>query len=350
MKPFADIHVHMTDTVFDHCRPFLDELADQDVTHIALQSLTYHNIAYNLSVLYWKEHYKRMEISAFGMVHNQDFYSEIPYEIQAKALIDMGCDGIKFMYSPDTRRSLGHAICDSRYDKMFTYLEENNIPVLIHVNDPEHFWEKRELTEYEIMRGWGYFDPSYLSKQEIYDETFSMLDKHPSLRVTFAHFFFLSNYMEEAERVLNTYPYVHFDLTPGSEMFLGFSKDIDAWQAFFQKYSDRILFGTDCNNLKDFNPLIYQLVRQALTHDKSEFCMPCYSGAPVKGLDLDEDTLRKICFDNYRNFVGTPKPVNMALVKKAAERVYRDTKQSDDVKIKKAADWAHSFLAEYSKE
>ena len=35
------------------------------------------------------------------MVHNEDFYRDIPYENQAEALLQMGCDGIKFMYSPD---------------------------------------------------------------------------------------------------------------------------------------------------------------------------------------------------------------------------------------------------------
>ena len=258
MKRFADAHVHMSDLDFGKCKAYLDLLAAQEVTDVALQSLTYRSIAYNLAVLYWKGTYKKLKLSAFGMVHNEDFYQAIPFEVQAKALLDMGCDGIKMMYAPSTRKRLGYGVNDARYDGLFTYLEDNGIPIVIHVNDPEEFWEERALTEYEKSRGWGYFDGTYLSKQEIYDETFQMLDKHPRLRVTFAHFFFLSNHIEEATRVLETYPNVHFDLTPGWEMFLGFSKDIDAWQAFFEKYADRILFGTDCNDIKDFNPQIYQ--------------------------------------------------------------------------------------------
>ena len=146
MKRIADIHVHMSDLSLEKCQACLDEIAGLGVSHVALQSITYHSIAYNLSLLYWKHHYRKMDLSVFGMIHNEDFYQEIPYEVQAKALLDMGCDGIKFMYSPDTRRRLAHGICDERYEKMFAYLEEYEIPMLIHVNDPESYWVKRELT------------------------------------------------------------------------------------------------------------------------------------------------------------------------------------------------------------
>lgn len=338
MKDFKDIHVHMTDPEYEKCEKFLDLMAEQDVTDLALQALSYHSVAYNVAMLYWKNTYKKIRIAAFGMPHNLDMYKDIPFEIQAKALIDMGCDGIKLMFDPGTRKKLGYGINDARYDKMFTYLEENNVPVLIHVNDPEEYWIPRELSDIDKQRGWGYFTEGFLTKQEIYDETFEMLDRHPRLRVTFAHFFFLSNFMDEATRVMETYPNVNFDLTPGWEMFLGFSQDIDAWQAFFEKYSDRILYGTDSNNYKDINPQIHQLVRMGISHDKTEFIMPAYRALPIKGLDLSEETLDKIIHKNYDRFVGAPKPVDMTAVCAAVHRVILDIGESEDEALVKAKD------------
>lgn len=338
MKNLADIHVHMSEPEYEKCEKFLDLMAEQDVTDLALQALSYHSVAYNVAMLYWKNTYKKIRIAAFGMPHNLDFYRNIPFELQAKALIDMGCDGIKLMFDPGTRKKLGYGINNIRYEKMFTYLEENNIPVLIHVNDPEEYWIPRELSDTAKQRGWGYFEEGFLSKQEIYDETFKMLDRHPRLRVTFAHFFFLSNFIDEATRVMETYPNVNFDLTPGWEMFLGFSKDIDAWQAFFEKYSDRILYGTDSNNYKDINPQIHQLVRMGISHDKTEFIMPAYRALPIKGLDLSEETLDKIIHKNYVKFVGEPKPVDMATVCAAAHRVITDIGDSEDEALVKAQD------------
>ena len=307
MKNLADIHVHMTELEYEKCESYLDLLAEQDVTDVTLQSLAYHSIAYNLALLYWKNTYKKFRISVFGMVHNTDMYQDIPFEKQAKALLDMGCDGIKMMYDPGTRKSLGYGIDDARWDKLFTYLEDNDVPILIHVNNPENYWDPRELSEAEIARGWGYFSGGFLSKQEIYDETFRMLDRHPRLRVTFAHFFFLSNFIDEATRVMDTYPNVNFDLTPGWEMFLGFSKNIDAWQAFFEKYSDRILFGTDANDRKKerVNKELNALVLAAISRSEEEFEIPCYGKVlKIKGLGLCPETVKKICADNYFKFVG----------------------------------------------
>lgn len=343
MKPVYDLHVHMTELDFDKGRRMLDTLVGMRTERIALQSLTYRSIVYNLWLLYWKKHYHAAEIAVFGMIHNEDFYETIPFETQAKALIEMGCDGIKMMYAPNTRKRLGYGIDDARYDKMFTYLEDNGIPAVIHVNDPEEFWIPRELTESEKERGWGFFTGGFLSKQEIYDETFRMLDQHPRLRVTFAHFFFLSNCRGEAERVMETYPNVCFDLTPGWEMFLGFSKDIDGWKAFFEKYADRIFFGTDSNNTKTFNAELNLMVRMT-TAEQGEFMLPAYRVVPVKGLGLGEETLDRIYRENYARFVGTPKAVNEDQYKAAAKRLLADLEGRDAPELQAAAEMAKRLL------
>ena len=167
-----------------------------------------------------------------------------------------------------------------------------------------------------------------------------MLDKHPRLRVILAHFFFLSNDLAEAERVMKKYPNVSFDLTPGWEMFVGFSKDIPEWRKFFLKYSDRILFGTDSDNEKKFNAEIHLLVRQALTHDESEFMMSCYREELIRGLHLPSDVTDKICYKNYERFFGEPKAVNTDLVKTCAARLLRDLGDSDTADIK----WLKSIV------
>ena len=345
MRQYADLHVHMSKLDFRQGDMTLNVVEGMGNTRAALQSLTYRSVLYNLWLLYWKQHYKRMELSVFGMIHHEDLYRDIPFETQAQALLDMGCDGVKLMFDPHSRKVYGYGLNDPRMDKMFTLLEEQNIPVLIHVNDPEHMWVKRIPTEEEIKRDWCYFFDGYLSKQEIYDETFAMLDKHPKLRVTFAHFFFQSAFMDEAKRIMETYPNVNFDLTPGQGMFKSFSEDIDAWQAYFEKYSERIFYGTDTNNTKDFNAEIHLLVRQALTYPKTaEFKIPCYGGFDIKGLDLSERALNNIFSDNYDRWVGKPKAVNMALWQQAAARVLADISCLETDEMQTAADFLRQLM------
>ena len=115
---------------------------------------------------------------------------------------------------------------------MYSFLEEKGTPVNMHVNDPRTFWEN------------GNYDSFVPSYDEIYTEAIEMLDKFPKLNIVFPHFF-LSDNPKEAERIMDTYQNVRFDLTPGVEMYRNFSKDIEYRRRFFTKYRKRILFGTD---------------------------------------------------------------------------------------------------------
>ena len=157
-----------------------------------------------------------------------------------------------------------------------------------------------------------------------------MLDKHPGLKVTFAHFFFLSNFPDEAERVLTKYPNVTFDLAPGWEMFVGFSKDPDGWHDFFTRHSDRILFGTDTNNTKRSNAEIHLLVRMGLERSGAPFMMPYYSEQLMYGLGLDDNVLEKIYNENYKRIVCEPREVNVPAVVSIAERILADTEGAED--------------------
>ena len=340
MRNFADIHVHLSEHNLKKAESALDVCVMMGCEKIALQSLTYRQTAYNLWLLGLKDSYKRAELSVFGMVHNEMLYSDIPLEEQAKALIEMGCDGIKLMDAPESRRRVGFGPNDPRYDKMLDYLEENEIPILIHVADPEEFWDDKDVSPYRRERGWCYFEEGYLKKEELNEEIFEMLDKHPRLKVVLAHFFFLSNFIDEASRIMEKYPNVAFDVTPGWEMFLGFTRNYDAAREFFIKYADRIYYGTDTNNTKRHNAEIHLLVRMALERD-DEFMMPTYSERIIRGLALPEDVLNKIYYENYNRLIKKPRRVDMTLVNKYAAKMLADTEGSEEERDVTA----HEYLA-----
>ena len=198
MKRFADVHLHMSTPEFDKCETFLNEIKAQNITDVCINALTYRYMAYNLWLLYFKKNYKDMNISVFGMPNMFDgYYKDIPFELQAKALIDMGCDGIKLMFAGGTRKRLGYGIDNECLDKMFDYLEQNNIPVLVHTPDDDECWNPdRENT---------FSDRTYLTKQELYNEAFNRLEKNPNLNIVFAHFFFIARDYDEAVRLMVTY-------------------------------------------------------------------------------------------------------------------------------------------------
>ena len=301
MDRFADCHLHIHNSDAEGAMRCLDAVVECGVTHASILSIgswSKYSEEENSRALWLKENYKRMNIRVFAAFYEHGEKAKVPYLNQAEELLNAGCDGIKFIHmKPQVRVELGKGIDHQSYDEVFDYLEGRGTPILIHSGDPEEMWEE----------GGAYYESDYPSSEQIYQEVFARLDKNPRLNMVIAHFFFLSNFPERAETVMEKYPTVKFDLTPGWEMFLNFSKDIERWHCFFEKYSDRILFGTDSNDRKKerVNKELNALVLAAISRDHNEFEIPCYGKIlKIKGLGLRHETVKKICADNYFKFVG----------------------------------------------
>lgn len=337
MKGFADCHIHIRGGNFDIIEKMLDDVAGKGVTDAGLMALPYRGASENFSALYFKENYRKMNVTAFGGIHSTERYAFVPYEKQAEKLLDLGCDGIKLIdMDADVIRVNGKCIDHEDFDKMFSLLEERNAPVLIHAGSPQECWEKPVTDDrpYEVRvkedhlslyRG-GWYGKPVLSFEEIYKACLRMLDKHPKLKVVFAHFLFLSRDIDEARRIMETYPNVSFDLTPGTDSYVHFSRQADAYHDFFEKYSNRILFGTDTNTYKDFNKEIHDYVYRTLKEDKV-FTAPCYGNIEIHGLGLSDRAIEDICYNNYINLIGNEnRKVDVEKLYDYAEYMLREIK------------------------
>lgn len=330
MKGFADCHIHIRGNHMDEIQSMLDDVHSMGITDACLAALPYRSVAENISALYWKMHYKKMRITAFGGLHLTDRYADIPYEKQAEKLLDLGCDGIKLIeMHPELVEYTKKFISHPDYDSMLSMLEERGVPVLLHSNNPKECWApSAEGMHQGLALYQGKALNAEASYEDLYHETLKMLDKHPKLNIVIAHFFFLSSDMERAKYVLEKYPKLRLDLTPGTDMYFHFMKDAEGWKNFFTDYSDRILFGTDCNTYKDFNKGIIELVYRFLT-EEGGFTMPCYGNYDIVGLGLSETVVEKICYTNYLDLIGNQiKPVDEDGVYAAAERVLKEIKEN----------------------
>ncbi len=316
MKRIADSHIHIRFFEFEDAIKMFRDIAECGVTDAAILSLPYYGVIANLAAVYFKITNKSLDLRAFGGFHTVDQYAEIPPEVQLEALIKLGIDGFKIMSCPTMRRYCGMGIDDGYYEKTFALLEENGLPVNFHVADPEEFWDEGER----------YADASFVTKKQLCDESLRVAKRHPDLKIVLAHFFFLSNFPEEAERIMEEYPNVYFDLTPGTEMYYNFDKDLEYWRGFFKKYKNRLLFGTDANANKDCNKELEVLVYRKLTEKKEYFTQSCYGkDFVICGLELDEETVDSIAYGNYFEVFGKEKrPVNLELFYEYCERVLRD--------------------------
>ena len=86
---------------------------------------------------------------------------------QVQAYHKVGFDGMKLLFGkPELRKAYGVSLCDECYDPMYDFLEKNNIPVLLHSNDPVEFWDKERIPKWAIGAGY-YCDETYPTHEQI---------------------------------------------------------------------------------------------------------------------------------------------------------------------------------------
>ena len=245
-------------------------------------------------------------------------------------LIGLGCDGIKMIEAkPQMRKMLPIPAFDSKvFAPYWEKLVQTQFPLLMHVNDPEEFWDANRAPKWAFERGWFYGDGTYINNEAQYKEILNVLEQNPTLKIIFAHFFFMSAQLPRLAEILDQYPNVFVDLVPGIEMYYNFSANLEQTRAFFIRYQDRILFGTDIGakallvNPEDGIQAGESLERVSLVRNflekDSEFSLNKESGflfgdspIPLHGLALPESVLEKMYFKNFERAVSvTPKPLN----------------------------------------
>lgn len=251
-----------------------------------------------------------------------------------------GCDGVKIIEGkPTIRKMLPVPDFDAAcWEPFWAYAEAERVPILWHVNDPQEYWDESDATDYRKKMG-DVYDDTFVHYEDQYRQISHILQRHPNIKIIFAHFFFLSQQLDRLGKLFDTYPNIMVDMTPGSEMYRHLSADHDNAQAFFKKYYKRILYGTDIaarcvmvqlmsgfneqENLRRvelinsfFSPETDTIMGNdgAYLLDVPNFRM--------RGLDLTEDELDHIFCKNFQNFVSeVPAKVNPKQAVKACRDI-----------------------------
>jgi len=258
----------------------------------------------------------------------QDVDHRLTYSFpqQVDRFIGMGVDGIKLINGkPNCRKDAGIALDSPVYDGFFARVTERGLPLLWHANDPEEFWDPAAAPEWAKAPGWLY-DETFPTKESLYGECERVLEKHPTLTVMFAHFYFLSDFLDRAAALLERYPNVHLDLAPGIEMLHNFTKRPAEARDFFVTYQDRIVYGVDFS--PRFTLSRIWVLRNFLETDEL-FHVPTDDNlfwpdhrTMIQGIKLPEGVLRKIYAGNYQRIVSPrPKPLNRPRVMEELDRL-----------------------------
>lgn len=261
------------------------------------------------------------------------------YEKQAEEYAAAGYDGMKMLEGyPSMRKAMGIPLCDKVYDDYYSFLEENNIPVRLHVANPPEYWDMSKVSDW-VKKAGRACDDTYPTKAQLHEEVEEIMKKHPRLRMELAHFGFMSYDIEQAKRWMDDYENTIFDLTPGGEQLLNMGKNWDIWHDFFVKYQDRIIYGSDFyafpkdEKWEENFQRRPKLVRNFFETDTEQE----YRATEVtkfRGVLLEKDIREKIYHKNAERLYGAPKKIDMEYMKNKAEALL----QVKDTTVKYADD------------
>jgi hypothetical protein len=270
-----------------------------------------------------------------GFTDNEKRQPKVPLVDQVQMMIDAGFDGLKMLTGkPNVRHALDHPLDGPAFVPMLNKLEQTQFPVLWHVGDPPEFWDKNAVPQWAREKGWWY-ESDIPPKAQIDREIAAVLMAHPRLNLILPHFFFLSDRLEDAAKLLQTHPNVYIDLAPGVEMLHNFTKNRTAAREFFIRFADRIIFGTDIGMANHTtSPERGGMVRRFLETDDvfpvpEDPAMTPDDRPDLHGIKLPADAFAKITSINFHRFVGRkkPRPFNHAKLREMVLTLGEDIKR-----------------------
>lgn len=143
---------------------------------------------------------------------------------------------------------------DPRFDGVMAHLEQRGIPLIAHQAEPKNCWLPLDRMTTENDRSYFREHPEYYMylhhEEPSYEALMAARDRfvarHPGLRFDGAHMASLEWSVDELARFLDAHPNAVVDLAARmSNLQVQSNADLAKVRAFFVRYQDRILYGTD---------------------------------------------------------------------------------------------------------
>ncbi len=201
-----------------------------------------------------------------------------------------GAPLIKFWFAPRIRDRLDFLLDSPRLDPVFQAIADEGLGVLVHVADPDRWFERK-------------YDPAkYGSKADQYPMLETRLRQFPTVPFLAAHMGGDPEHLEHLAGLLRRYPNLYLDTSATKWIIRELGRQRKATREFFRRWATRICFGTDQVVVKESDRARYTMrywVHQMFWETDlvcpSPIPDPDSEGTPyVRGLDLPADLLEQI--------------------------------------------------------
>jgi predicted TIM-barrel fold metal-dependent hydrolase len=200
-------------------------------------------------------------------------------------------------------------IDDPRFDPMWETAGALKMPVLIHVSDPEAFFQpidrfNERFEELQVHPEWS-FHGDFPPSKELHEARNRVASRHPSTQFVLAHLGCAED-LEAVSQWLERYPNQWVDI---AARLAELGRQPRAARAFFERWQDRILFATDAIPRapdfpqQTFTEELYRIYYRFLEtedeyFDYSPARVPPQGRWRISGLGLPERILEKVYCKN----------------------------------------------------
>lgn len=278
---------------------YLEIMGKTGLTHSVLVGSHNYTLFLNPEMGFERYHENNLEILEIQKQHPDRFSAFVtlnPLDSdnseRLEKYIAQGARGLKLYYGLGGSHGKGpfHSV-PLDYEKMnpvFERCEELGFPIIFHVNGVK-----------------------------FYDELLRFLGRHPTLKVLFPHFMVslkTPQRLQKVARLLSRYPNIYTDCSYGREHHLlsiaaHMTKRNAEFRSFFQRWSTRILFGTDLVitrvKLEQWGDYVEEMIRwyRAIIETRGYAVRFRNARYVFRGLHLAPEILDHIYYKNFLSFV-----------------------------------------------
>jgi predicted TIM-barrel fold metal-dependent hydrolase len=208
-------------------------------------------------------------------------------------------------------------IDDRRLDPMWDACGQLKMPVAIHISDPIAFFTPTDrfnerFEELNNHPDWSFYGGDFPANAELIEARNRMMARHPNTRFIVLH---VGNFAENLDNVsenLDRFPNMNVDI---AARIGELGRQPRRARAFFEKYQDRILFGTDATPHADnypqqvFGGELYDIYFRFLETEDEYFDyapakVPPQGRWRISGINLPAPILRKVYNGNAARELG----------------------------------------------
>jgi predicted TIM-barrel fold metal-dependent hydrolase len=246
-------------------------------------------------------------------------------KVQADLIADAhkaGAKGLKvlktlglFLREKDTNQLV--RIDDRRFDPMWEAVGSLQMPVAMHISDPEAFFLpidrfNERWEELHAHPSWSFHGKDFPSNRELQEARRNVMRRHPRTQFVCLHVAD-SEDLPYVSECLDNHPNMNVDI---AARIGELGRQPRLARKFFDRYQDRILFGTDASAgtatpQQTFGDALYEIYFRFLETEDEYFD---YAPAPVPpqgrwriyGVGLPEQILHKVYSANAARLIGLP--------------------------------------------